>query len=170
MKKVVKSFSQFINEAKFYHSLPNRSNSGRTRLRDEYRNLPSAEQDDIQLIASQIEELDPASIGAIADKLSRFDNIQQVKDFMIKRLEYLEQLDDSEEEESDRFEQDFNRNLFNLRKNENYGLFENEKGDEVDLKIYQSELNLLNRLKPTAEKHLKRKKFLEKEIARLSKN
>ena len=169
MKKVVKSFSQFINEAEFYHSLPNRSGSGRTRLRDEYRNLPSAEQDDIQLIASQIEELDPASIGAIADKLSRFDSIQQVKDFLIKRLEYLEQLDDSEEE-SDRFEQDFNRNLFNLRKNENYGLFENEKGDDIDLKIYQSELNLLNRLKPTAEKHLKRKKFLEKEIARLAKN
>ena len=55
-------------------------------------------------------------------------------------------------------------------RSQNEDINENERGDKVDLKIYQSELNLLNKIKPTDEKHLKRKKFLEKEIERLSKN
>jgi hypothetical protein len=51
------------------------------------------------------------------------------------------------------------------------------KGNEIvnenkdtDLKIYQSELNMLNKIKPTGEKQLKRKKELEDKIASLQTN
>jgi NADH:ubiquinone oxidoreductase subunit len=42
-----------------------------------------------------------------------------------------------------------------------------KENKETDLKIYKSELNMLNKTKPTGEKQLKRKEFLEKEIAKL---
>ena len=45
----------------------------------------------------------------------------------------------------------------------------NENKD-TDLKIYQSELNMLNKIKPTGEKQLKRKKELEDKIASLQTN
>lgn len=48
-------------------------------------------------------------------------------------------------------------------------LKESKHSDEADLKIYKSELNLLNKVKPTGEKHLKRKEYLEKEIEKLEK-
>lgn len=41
---------------------------------------------------------------------------------------------------------------------------------DTDLKIYQSELNMLNKIKPTGEKQLKRKKELEDKIASLQTN
>jgi hypothetical protein len=44
-----------------------------------------------------------------------------------------------------------------------------EENKDADLKIYKSELNMLNKIKPTGEKQLKRKEFLEKEIAKLEK-
>jgi len=48
-------------------------------------------------------------------------------------------------------------------------LNESKHSDEADLKIYKSELNMLNKLKPTGEKQLKRKAELEKKIADLEK-
>jgi hypothetical protein len=54
-----------------------------------------------------------------------------------------------------------------------YGIGVNESNSkhslEADLKIYQSELNMLNKIKSTGEKHLKRKEELEKKISDLSK-
>jgi len=46
---------------------------------------------------------------------------------------------------------------------------ESKHGDEADLKIYKSELNMLNKIKPTGEKQLKRKAELEKKITDLEK-
>jgi hypothetical protein len=48
-------------------------------------------------------------------------------------------------------------------------LNESKHSDEADLKIYKSELNMLNKTKPTGEKQLKRKAELEKKIADLEK-
>ena len=48
-------------------------------------------------------------------------------------------------------------------------LSESKHSSEADLKIYKSELNMLNKIKPTGEKQLKRKAFLEKKIADLEK-
>ena len=48
-------------------------------------------------------------------------------------------------------------------------LNESKHSDEADLKIYKSELNMLNKSKPTGEKQLKRKAELEKKIADLEK-
>ena len=48
-------------------------------------------------------------------------------------------------------------------------LNESKHSDEADLKIYKSELNMLNKIKPTGEKQLKRKAELEKKIADLEK-
>jgi hypothetical protein len=42
-----------------------------------------------------------------------------------------------------------------------------ESSKITDLKIYQSELNMLNKIKSTGDKNVKRKKFLEKEIDKL---
>jgi len=47
---------------------------------------------------------------------------------------------------------------------------ESKHSDEADLKIYKSELNMLNKIKPTGEKQLKRKAELEKKIADLEKS
>lgn len=44
---------------------------------------------------------------------------------------------------------------------------ESKHSAEADLKIYKSELNMLNKIKPTGEKQLKRKAELEKKIADL---
>lgn len=49
-------------------------------------------------------------------------------------------------------------------------LSESKHSDEADLKIYKSELNMLNKTKPTGEKQLKRKAELEKKIADLEKS
>jgi hypothetical protein len=46
-------------------------------------------------------------------------------------------------------------------------LNESKHSAEADLKIYKSELNMLNKIKPTGEKQLKRKAELEKKIADL---
>jgi hypothetical protein len=46
---------------------------------------------------------------------------------------------------------------------------ESKHGDEADLKIYKSELNLINKTKASGEKQLKRKAELEKKIADLEK-
>jgi chromosome segregation ATPase len=46
---------------------------------------------------------------------------------------------------------------------------ESKHGDEADLKIYKSELNLINKTKASGEKQLKRKADLEKKIADLEK-
>jgi hypothetical protein len=61
--------------------------------------------------------------------------------------------------------------VHNLGKNFNKEVNEsNSKHSlETDLKIYQSELNMLNKIKSTGEKHLKRKEELEKKISDLSK-
>jgi len=48
-------------------------------------------------------------------------------------------------------------------------LNESKHSSEADLKIYKSELNMLNKIKPTGEKQLKRKAELEKKIADLEK-
>lgn len=48
-------------------------------------------------------------------------------------------------------------------------LNESKHSDEADLKIYKSELNMLNKTKPTGEKQLKRKAELEKKIDDLEK-
>lgn len=48
-------------------------------------------------------------------------------------------------------------------------LNESKHSDEADLKIYKSELNMLNKIKATGEKHEKRKAELEKKIADLEK-
>ena len=48
-------------------------------------------------------------------------------------------------------------------------LNESKHSDEADLKIYKSELNMLNKTKPTGEKQLKRKAELEKKIVDLEK-
>lgn len=48
-------------------------------------------------------------------------------------------------------------------------LNESKHSDEADLKIYKSELNMLNKIKATGEKHEKRKADLEKKIADLEK-
>tara|TARA_R110000868_G_scaffold3601_8_gene22701 strand:+ start:2048 stop:3706 length:1659 start_codon:yes stop_codon:yes gene_type:complete len=48
-------------------------------------------------------------------------------------------------------------------------LSESKHSAEADLKIYRSELNMLNKTKPTGEKQLKRKAELEKKIADLEK-
>lgn len=54
-----------------------------------------------------------------------------------------------------------------------YGIGVNESNSkhslEADLKIYQSELNMLNKIKPTGEKYLKRKEDLKKKISDLEK-
>ena len=47
---------------------------------------------------------------------------------------------------------------------------ESKHSDEADLKIYKSELNMLNKIKPTGEKQLKRKAELEKKISDLEKS
>jgi hypothetical protein len=52
-------------------------------------------------------------------------------------------------------------------KSSGYGNLKENK--DTDLKIYKSELNMLNKTKPTGEKQLKRKEFLEKEVAKLEK-
>lgn len=44
---------------------------------------------------------------------------------------------------------------------------EGTSNEETDLKIYQSELKMINKIKPTGDKHKKRKEFLEKEIDKL---
>lgn len=61
--------------------------------------------------------------------------------------------------------------VHNLGKNFNKEVNEsNSKHSvETDLKIYQSELNMLNNIKPTGEKQIKRKEELEKKIFGLSK-
>jgi hypothetical protein len=46
---------------------------------------------------------------------------------------------------------------------------ESKHGDEADLKIYKSELNLINKTKASGEKQLKRKADLERKIADLEK-
>jgi hypothetical protein len=48
-------------------------------------------------------------------------------------------------------------------------LNESKHSAEADLKIHKSELNMLNKIKPTGEKQLKRKAELEKKIADLEK-
>ena len=48
-------------------------------------------------------------------------------------------------------------------------LNESKHGDEAELGIYKSELKLINKTKPTAERHQKRKADLEKKIAALEK-
>ena len=48
-------------------------------------------------------------------------------------------------------------------------LNESKHSSEANLKIYKSELNMLNKIKPTGEKQLKRKAELEKKIADLEK-
>ena len=47
---------------------------------------------------------------------------------------------------------------------------ESKHSAEADLKIHKSELNMLNKIKPTGEKQLKRKAELEKKIADLESN
>ena len=59
------------------------------------------------------------------------------------------------------------RNFRNMSKDKLDSLKENK---DTDLKIYQSELNMLNKIKPTGEKQLKRKKELEDKIASLQTN
>jgi hypothetical protein len=55
-------------------------------------------------------------------------------------------------------------------KSSGYGdLKESKHSDEADLKIYKSELKMLNKIKPTGEKQLKRKEELEEKIANLEK-
>lgn len=49
-------------------------------------------------------------------------------------------------------------------------LSESKHSNEADLKIYKSELNMLNKIKPTGEKQLKRKAELEKKISDLEKS
>jgi large subunit ribosomal protein L12 len=59
------------------------------------------------------------------------------------------------------------RNFRNMSKDKLDSLKETK---DTDLKIYQSELNMLNKIKPTGEKQLKRKKELEDKIASLQTN
>jgi len=77
MKNHVKGFGKWINESKFYKSLPNRAAGGRARLRDEYRSLSGDEQSDIDALAQMLN-----SKGMLKDftsTLSRFSSIEELK-------------------------------------------------------------------------------------------
>lgn len=81
MKQVVKNFGQFINEAKFYHALP----QGSTRLRDQYRELSAGEQDEIQDMAKELEEFN--LLSKFKKGLSRYEKIAQIKNDMKKAIQ-----------------------------------------------------------------------------------
>jgi hypothetical protein len=76
MKQVVKNFGQFINEAKFYHALP----QGSTRLRDQYRELSTKDQDEIQDLAKELDELN--ILSRFKTGLSKYKTIAEVKKAM----------------------------------------------------------------------------------------
>jgi hypothetical protein len=76
-KNIVKTFGQYINEARFHHSLP----QGETRLRDQFRGSDSDIQEEIEQLAS---ELDNAGIlQQFKRTLSRFRSIEELKDAMM---------------------------------------------------------------------------------------
>lgn len=96
MKNHIKGFGQFLNESKFYHSLPN--NAGRqnnawsrgSRLRDEYRALSPEKKEEFDELANELEELGLSNI--LRPKLSRFSDIDSVMAAM------QEMVDDSNRE------------------------------------------------------------------------
>jgi hypothetical protein len=73
MKQIVKNFGRFINEAKFYHALP----QGSTRLRDQYRELAAGEQEEIQDLAKELDELN--ILSRFKKGLSKYNTIAEVK-------------------------------------------------------------------------------------------
>lgn len=81
MKQVVKNFSQFVNEAKFYHALP----QGLTRLRDQYRELSAGEQEEIQDLAKELDEFN--ILSEFKKGLSRYNTIAEVKKKMQEAVE-----------------------------------------------------------------------------------
>jgi hypothetical protein len=80
MKKQVKNFNQFVNEAKFHHSLPNNTGTRGPRLRDDFRALSQEERADIEELAA---ELDRAGLlNYVKRKLSSISDIDELKRVM----------------------------------------------------------------------------------------
>lgn len=87
MKKSVKNFGQFVNEARFYHALP----QGETRLRDQYRELSTGEQDEIQDMAKELEEFN--LLSKFKKGLSKYEKIAQIKNDMKEAIESAREFD-----------------------------------------------------------------------------
>jgi len=81
MKNQVKKFSQFVNESKFYHALP----QGETRLRDQYRELAAGEQSEIQEMAKELDELN--ILSEFKKGLSKYKTIAEIKKAMQQAIE-----------------------------------------------------------------------------------
>lgn len=87
MKKQVKNFTQFVNEARFHHRLPNNTQSGGPRLRDEFRALPQEEKAEIEELALRLN--DAGLLDDVTRTLSRFNNIEELKAIMMDRIAQL---------------------------------------------------------------------------------
>lgn len=90
MKNHIKGFGQFLNESKFYHSLPNNTSSRGPRLRDEYRALSPEKKEEFDELANELKELGLSNI--LRKKLSGFSGIDSVMAAM------QEMVDDSNRE------------------------------------------------------------------------
>ena len=85
MINYVKGFGQFINEARFHHSLPNSAGETRSaRLRDEFRALSPEEQGEIERLAADLEK--KGIFNDFKKTMSKYNSIAQVKDSMSDAL------------------------------------------------------------------------------------
>ena len=84
MKKQVKNFTQFVNEARFHHSLPNNTGTGGPRLRDDFRALSQDEKAEIEELAAKLD--DAGLLNYVTRKLSRINDIDELKEIMMDVL------------------------------------------------------------------------------------
>lgn len=91
MKNQVKNFSQFVNESKFYHSLPNNSAGEKGRLRDEFKELSADAKEEIEKLANELAEL--GILSKFKRSLSGFRNIAEVKKVMKNLLTSIDNED-----------------------------------------------------------------------------
>lgn len=76
MSNLIKNFNSYVNEAKFYHSLP----QGEGRLRDKYRELSAKEQDEISDLVKKLDDLNV--LKKFTMTLSKYKTMAEVKKAM----------------------------------------------------------------------------------------
>ena len=92
MINYVKGFGQFINEARFHHSLPNSAGETRSaRLRDEFRALSPEEQGEIERLAADLEK--KGIFNDFKKTMSSYNSIAQVKDSMSDALSSRDEME-----------------------------------------------------------------------------
>jgi hypothetical protein len=87
-KNIVKTFGQYINEAKFHHSLP----QGETRLRDQFRGSDSGVQGEIEQLASDLDQA--GLLNQFKRTLSRFRSIEELKDAMMSAATSMDTMEE----------------------------------------------------------------------------